>query len=153
MDGTFLRIKIHSEGVYKSPSHVAGAGGLLRDSAGAWLGGFVQNLGICSSIRAELWAVYTGLTMAWNMGFSKVILEVDSQCVLDLIGKGCEDTNPNAPLVTSIRQVITRDWTVRLQHIYREGNFCADWLARAINEEFLRLSKLSLVYKVLRALR
>lgn len=26
--------------------------------------------------------------MAWNMGFRKVILEVDSQCVLDLIGKG-----------------------------------------------------------------
>lgn len=39
---------------------LAGAGGILGDDLGTWLGAFVHNIGISTSIRAELWAVKSG---------------------------------------------------------------------------------------------
>jgi hypothetical protein len=42
-------------------SVAAGAGELLRDNLGAWLQGFSMNGGFCALVKAELWAVVTGL--------------------------------------------------------------------------------------------
>lgn len=54
---------------------------------------------------------------------------MDSQSAVDLICKGSESAHANAPLVYSIRQLLARDWTVKIHHNYREAHFCADWLA------------------------
>lgn len=50
----------------------ARAGGFFQDSAGTWIKGFAINIGFCTSIRAELWAVITGLEMTWYMGLKKL---------------------------------------------------------------------------------
>jgi hypothetical protein len=42
-------------------SVAAGAGELLRDNLGAWLQGISMNGGFCALVKAELWAVVTGL--------------------------------------------------------------------------------------------
>ena len=79
---------------------LAGAGGLVRDSTGAWVAGFTYMIGTCSSTRAELWGVFTGLNFVWNLGLRKIILEVDSKSVAELIEKGCDESN--ASIVLSI---------------------------------------------------
>lgn len=46
-------MKLHSNGAgaYKSSVGLAGAGGLVRDSTGAWVAGFTYMIGTCSSTR------------------------------------------------------------------------------------------------------
>lgn len=41
------------------------------DWTGAWVVGYVVNLGVCNSMAAELWAVAYGLELAWSRGGSK----------------------------------------------------------------------------------
>ncbi|CAN1183028.1 Putative ribonuclease H protein At1g65750 [Linum perenne] len=67
-----------------------------------------MNLGKCSITRAELRGVVLGLQLAWERGYRKIQLQLDSQCaVLLLQGEGLEDH----------------------AHVYRESNNVADFLA------------------------
>ena len=66
-------IKLNTDGCSKGNPGVAGAGGVIRDHMGSWIGGFAKNIGICSSVTAELWAIYFGLQSTWDKGFRKVV--------------------------------------------------------------------------------
>ena len=70
-----------------------------------------------------------GLIVAWQMGFKEVQMESNSQAIINLI-KGVEVSSIlDKNLISQIRQLMAKDWRVKVQHIYREANFCADWLA------------------------
>ncbi|KAE8655972.1 hypothetical protein F3Y22_tig00117012pilonHSYRG00153 [Hibiscus syriacus] len=45
---------------------VAVSGGVIRDSAGSWKLGYVRNIGQCSALHAELWAIRDGLDLQWS---------------------------------------------------------------------------------------
>lgn len=45
---------MNTDGSSTSNGSVASAGGLVRNAEGQWKGGFLQNIGIGSAIRAEL---------------------------------------------------------------------------------------------------
>jgi len=62
-----------------------------------WLGGYSYMVGIFSSLRAELWAVKVGLELAWEKGFRRVLLEVDSQVVVYLLNNGGGKMDSNVP--------------------------------------------------------
>ena len=47
-------IKLNVDGCSKGNQGLAGAGGVIRDHMGSWIGGFARNIGICSSVTAEL---------------------------------------------------------------------------------------------------
>ena len=36
---------------------------------------------------AELWALYQGLTLAWEVGIKQLLVEVDSLCITQMISK------------------------------------------------------------------
>ncbi|CAN1185726.1 Putative ribonuclease H protein At1g65750 [Linum perenne] len=63
----------------------AAAGGLIRDYQGHCLAAFSENLGICLITRAELRGDVSGLQLAWDRGFRKVQLQIDSQCAVLLL--------------------------------------------------------------------
>lgn len=69
-------VKANADGASKGNPGQAGAG-IIRDYCVKWLVGLMANVGICTSVRAELWAAKETLELAWNLGFRKVILEVD----------------------------------------------------------------------------
>ncbi|PKI31543.1 hypothetical protein CRG98_048066, partial [Punica granatum] len=91
--------KLNTDGSSRGNPGAAEASGLLRDADGRWIVGFSQNIGIAIVTMAELWGVLTGTEMAWKTLRGRI---------LDLC---------------------SRDWEVRMQHTYREGNSCADKLA------------------------
>lgn len=68
--------------------------------------------------------------MAWNAGHRRILLEVDSKVVVQLL---IGTTIPNSSSFHIIRQcksMIKREgWEVLVQHCYREANRAADWLA------------------------
>ncbi|PKI68726.1 hypothetical protein CRG98_010783 [Punica granatum] len=60
----------------------AGAGGVIRDKAGNWKLGFSMNLGITTSVVAELVAILQGLLLATSQGIQKLIIETDASLIL-----------------------------------------------------------------------
>ncbi|PKI64355.1 hypothetical protein CRG98_015215 [Punica granatum] len=96
----------------------------LRDDCGAWLFGFAQHVGITCSFSAELWAVRTGLQLAWDLGHRKVILEVDSAAVVHLLQTMQDSASTNGALLQDIRSLLDWYWSVMMTRTLREGNLC-----------------------------
>ncbi|KAJ1419492.1 Ribonuclease H domain [Sesbania bispinosa] len=106
-------------------------GGVLRDANGGWLGGFSSQEGVGSVHMAELLAVRIGLDFAWNKGVKKLVSELDSLEVLHLLREASPTTETGfAELVADTTRLLHLDWEVHLQHVYREGNSVADYLAK-----------------------
>jgi ribonuclease HI len=121
-------IKLNTDGAYKV-NQIAGCGGVIRGSQGEWLGGFAKGIGLCSAFIAELWGVFEGLKLAYMLGFKNVELEVDSDAVVGVIKRGCTMSYAGSTLLKRICQLLEKDWSVEISHIYREANKCADALA------------------------
>lgn len=122
-------VKLNTDGASRGNPGPATAGGVLRDGDGAWCGGFALNIGRCSAPLAELWGVYYGLYLAWDRKVSRLMVEVDSEMVVGFLKTGINDTHPLSFLVRLCHGFISRDWIVRIDHVYREANFLADGLA------------------------
>ena len=63
------------------------------------------------------------------MGFKDVILESDSQAIVNLFKGSDSSSTMDKNLVSHIHQLLTRDWRVKVHHIYREANYYVDWFA------------------------
>ncbi|CAN0881907.1 Putative ribonuclease H protein At1g65750, partial [Linum grandiflorum] len=110
---------LNIDGSIRNQGNFAAGGGLLRNKMGNAVFAFSRNMGKCSITRAELRATVDGLTLAWHHGARKVCLQVDSQCVVQLLsGESLED-HQHATLIASYRELIARGWEVRFEHIYR----------------------------------
>lgn len=78
---------------------------------------------------AELWGVYYGLYIAWERGVPRLEVEVDSEIVVSFLKTGICDTHPLSFLVRLCHGFLSKDWIVRIVHVYREANRLADGLA------------------------
>ncbi|CAN1845039.1 Putative ribonuclease H protein At1g65750 [Linum perenne] len=126
--GPIDRITINTDGSVNDQKF-ATAGGVLRSSDGKCLKAFSSNLGRCSVTRVELQGAIHGLELAWNMGFRRVELQMDSSVAIDLFMATEEPMHQHAGEVLSFRELRTRDWSINIRHLYREGNKVADFLA------------------------
>ncbi|KAG7566501.1 Reverse transcriptase domain [Arabidopsis suecica] len=122
-------LRINTDGASHGNPGLATAGGVLRDSEGNWCGGFALNIGRCSAPMAELWGVYYGLYLAWERRVQRVELEVDSEIVVEFLRTGISDHHPLSFLVRLCHGFTSKDWRVRIVHVYREANRLADGLA------------------------
>ncbi|CAN0915234.1 Putative ribonuclease H protein At1g65750 [Linum grandiflorum] len=87
------------------------------------------NLVICSITRAELRAVVQGLQLAWELGYRLVRVQLDSRVVIQFLLAEGEITHQHSSEVASFREVLDRNWLIKVEHIYREGNRAVDYLA------------------------
>jgi ribonuclease HI len=69
-----------------------------------WIKGSAVNTGLCTSVKAELWAVVTGLELAWSMGLRRLILETDSAVLVALLLKEYVKADANSALITKARE-------------------------------------------------
>ena len=118
---TWPWVKLNTDGAMESSGR-AGAGGLIRDYRGVWQIGYSANLGVCSVTSAELWGLFHGLSIAWLYGFRRVIVEVDSKCVLQLVSPSSPIINEHFSLIQAIQELLRRDWFIQVKHIYWEAN-------------------------------
>ncbi|KAF7812710.1 RNA-directed DNA polymerase [Senna tora] len=122
-------IKINSDGAVKTSYNKARCGALIRDHNGTWISGVIRNLVNYSVLKTEAWGAFEGIKLARDLGYRKIILESDSQCLINIFMSG----SSNIMEVYSIIQetlLIFKDFDdVRVQHRWREANSCADFLA------------------------
>ena len=86
-----------------------GAGGLIRDHRGNWIGGFSRNIGFTHSLAAKLWGLRDGLTLAKNLNIKKLHVELDAKVVTDIITAQNVSTLSNHPcnsLISDCRLLI-----------------------------------------------
>ncbi|PKI49193.1 hypothetical protein CRG98_030411 [Punica granatum] len=122
-------LKLNTNRAAKGNQGLAGAGGLLRDDNGKWLGGFVHNIGIATSVLAELWVVKRGIKVSWEIGARMLVFETESELVANLLRSSSEQVDRNAAIVSDIRSLLNRNWSIMIEHTYRECNICVYWLA------------------------
>ena len=106
-------IKLNIDGSAIDNPRIAGAGGILRDHSGGWIFGFSLNLGLTSNNMAKLAAVRQDLSMALNMRFKFIQLELDSSVVLSwLTNKNASYPTNMMPLICDCRSLMDQDWEV-----------------------------------------
>ena len=102
---------LNTNGCLKMENNQAGGGGLLRDHSGIWINGFSIHLGMCSIVKAELWALLYGLNLVWNRGVHLLEVEVDSFFVRWILIENVENSK-HSNLIRECKQLLSR--------IYRE---------------------------------
>lgn len=115
---------------YGNPGR-AGFGGLIRDHEGKWLIGFSGHINFADSLEVELLAILNGLSIAWNIGVRNVSCRSDCMKALSLILDPTSHPHDKyAEIIYSIKELVSRDWSISFAHTYREGNQCADFMAK-----------------------
>ncbi|XP_042964656.1 uncharacterized protein LOC122298876 [Carya illinoinensis] len=116
-----------------NPGHM-GAGGVIRDAKGNLIWAFAKELGYGLNNEAELSALYYGLLFCKDLDIGRVEIELDSLLVVHWLQKGrcgiwyLEDYWEKI-------QVMVETLEVKIQHVYREGNAGADFLARLASNQ------------------
>ncbi|CAN1788863.1 Putative ribonuclease H protein At1g65750 [Linum perenne] len=86
-------------------------------------------LGKCSITRAELRGAVSGLQLAWEQGYRKIQLQLDSQCAVQLLQREGLEDHAHAATIMTATELLRRNWEVQILHVYRESNHAADFLA------------------------
>ncbi|CAN1168442.1 Putative ribonuclease H protein At1g65750 [Linum perenne] len=120
---------INSDGSVLQPSGLAAAGGLIRNEVGHCTAAYSLNLGKCSITRAELRGALYGMHKAWDLGYRKVLMLMDSTAAIKIFGKKEDTQHQHAAEACQFQELQARNWEIRLQHTYREANKAADHLA------------------------
>lgn len=71
-------VKINTDRCHKHTTGRTSCGGVMRDNKANFLGAFTCYIGICGVFEAEIWGIYQGLMTTWDMGYCRVILEMDN---------------------------------------------------------------------------
>lgn len=79
---------------------------------------------------AELQALYHGLQILWEGGFKKFVCESDSLDVVNMVHSEVSLMHPYFGVMMEIKKLLSLDWEVQIFHTIREGNACADHLAK-----------------------
>ena len=123
-------VKLNTDGSFMPHSMKAGSGGLFRDSNGKWILGFTRNCGICTTLEAELWGILTGLKIAQEKGFTKLVIESDCLTAVEAINGTFKVFGNSSNLIRAITCRMRDALEVQCVFKGRDSNSCADWLAR-----------------------
>jgi ribonuclease HI len=121
----------------------AGYGGILRNPAGFFIEGFSGYIGTTTDILfAELTAIHKGLLIAIEKGIEVLICYTDSLLSVKLLSNSTSRFHAYAVLIQDIQDLLaSKNFTIH--HCFREGNQCADYMAKlgaTSNEEFVKHS-------------
>ncbi|CAN1140351.1 Putative ribonuclease H protein At1g65750 [Linum perenne] len=121
---------LNSDGSVRTPHGQASAGGLIRDSSSNCLQAFTVNLGRCSITRAEICGALEGVRRAWDTGYRKLEVQMDSKKAMSILLNFEPASSHQFTLeVMEFQEWLQREWEVKVIHVYREANKAADYLA------------------------
>ncbi|XP_020676828.1 uncharacterized protein LOC110095571 [Dendrobium catenatum] len=120
-------IKLNTDGSVSANN--AGLGGMIRDHNGKPLGIFSGPLLLCSVLTAELMALHQGLEICMKYGYQVINIEVDSKILLQVISGISVGCLQDYYTIRKINNCLA-NLNYTISHVFREGNACADWLAK-----------------------
>lgn len=78
---------------------------------------------------AELWCFREGLRIAKSRGFNLVIAESDSESLVQVLTSGIRMETYDSTLISDCKSLMQAFQVIKIMHVLREGNQCADFLA------------------------
>ena len=123
-------VKINTDGSALNNPGKIGAGGIIRDKDGKLLMAFAVPLGEGSNNKAEVEAALFGLQWATELGHTNIIMELDSQIVVQWIAKKTVHHWSVTNQLERIQQLIQQTQQFKCDHIFREANWVADSLSK-----------------------
>ncbi|XP_058760243.1 subtilisin-like protease SBT1.7 [Vicia villosa] len=121
-------VKANIDGVARGDPVLMACGGIFRDNNATHLGSFCDYTGEGNSELVELWTAMLAVQKAVNMGWRKLWIETDCMLVV----KAFSDP-ALVPWRIRSRWLSCHAYSQRMEfmvsHIYREANFCADYLS------------------------
>ncbi|XP_061360277.1 uncharacterized protein LOC133304290 [Gastrolobium bilobum] len=77
-----FRYKLFVDGAFNSTSNKRACGGFICSLSVDWMDGFAFNIGLCSSLEAEVWGLFQGQNLARNLNCSDLTIGCDSKDAL-----------------------------------------------------------------------
>jgi ribonuclease HI len=112
-------VSVNVDGSLLGSVHTAGFGGLIRNNAGEFLGGFYGSATQPNILHAEIMAILHGLELCWSKGYRNVACLSDSLQAVTLIKEGVFPFHSFANEIHQINQLRCRAWTVVIDHTLR----------------------------------
>lgn len=145
-------IQLNFDGASKGNLGKAGFGGIFRDHKGAPLLTFIGSNGWDTNNSVELEGLWQGLLLAQTHGFFPLMIEGDSQILINMVNKilhGPPSNKVGNSWRLDERLELIEVWlrthrAVNFKHIRREGNKVADLLAKIGMESNTTLNENSL---------
>ncbi|XP_058071074.1 uncharacterized protein LOC131220118 [Magnolia sinica] len=122
-------VKINIDGSARGNPGMSGGGGVCRNEKDVLLFTFSEEYGLGSNIRAELRAIHNGLYHCISRGHWSIIVEFDSQLVIDFL-LGVATPCWKWSYWLSRIENLKLSGQVQFAHIFREDNGPADAMAR-----------------------
>ena len=88
---------------------------------------FMENAPI---LVAEATAMRDGICAALQAGYRKIQVEGDNQIVIRAVQKQIHTPWQIGPILQDIWNLLRNCESISFQHIFREGNMAADWMAK-----------------------
>ena len=79
---------------------------------------------------AEIWVLRDGLQLCRQLNIGAVVIELDAKSLVEVLNKSSYCNTVISPLLDDCKLLIDQFPQVRVQHIFREANKCADRLAK-----------------------
>ena len=121
--------KLNIDGASLGNPGKAGGGGLIRNNEGGWIRGYSRSIGYTISVMAELWALRDGLTLATQLGIRYLEVELDAKVIVEMLNN-VDSSKKFSPLLLDCKSPIASLTQVRVAHVFREANRCANFLAK-----------------------
>jgi len=104
--GTSMILNVDGIGL-RNPD-ISGFGGLIRNSDGAWIQGFAENIGFSNILQAKLLSVYYGLVMAWDVVCSELWCYSDSKLAIKLISEPVNTWHHYVAILRNVKALLAR---------------------------------------------
>lgn len=122
-------MKVNTDGSCMGNPGPTGFGGVAHDDQGRWPEGFAGFIGNATILKAELWGVREAMCLIKSKGWTYAIVEVDSTNIVDLLKGGDFEDHPLRTLVQDCKNIMD-ELKLSVNHTLREGNRCADAMAK-----------------------
>ena len=100
----------------------------MREASANWIHGFSYNLGSCNVVEVEIRGILQALRLAWSLGFMRLLVAAYSLLVVKWLQGAYESCIRVHNLFVAIKELLAREWEVKLEHVYREQNRAIDYL-------------------------
>ncbi|KAK2983720.1 hypothetical protein RJ640_016624 [Escallonia rubra] len=123
-------LKLNTDGSAFGQPGPASYGGLIRGEKGEWICGYAGNIGIRTSLTAEICCIYKGLCLIREKNMCRVMIETYCMAAINLVSREkVDDKHPMKRILDKCREIMASCGCFMV-HTVREGNFCADMLAK-----------------------
>lgn len=124
-------VKINADASFIDEHSLAGGGWICRDTQGLLVEAGGLQLAASSPLMAEALALKAALDRATSSGWTRVWAESDSTSLIQAIVSSDSADVPwvISPIVLDIRSLADRFISIHFEHVCRDANKAADWLA------------------------